>query len=200
MKGKDNMGIAPSDKECLEALIAKVLKTLGMDLDNPGLKETPRRFAAYLLEYHQSFNAKEVLGDGFEIPEGFHSMVVQSNIPFRMICEHHLLPAVGTASIGYVPDKRVVGLSKMTRLVQAVGLEKPTLQETIGDRIADILHGQLHPKGVIVVVSAKHLCMTARGVTTPRVQTTTSSVKGIFRDVPAARMEFFELIRGGEIR
>ena len=189
-------GNMTTEHKNIEILIHQVLTSLGLDPDEEGLKDTPRRVASYLLEYRQPFDPKDVVGEGFEVPEGFHSMVVQSNIPFRMICEHHLLPAIGTASIGYVPGKRVVGLSKLTRLVEAVGRERPALQETIGDRIADILSKQIQPKGVVVVVSAEHTCMSARGIATPGVITTTSSVRGIFRDVPHARAEFFDLIKG----
>ncbi len=182
------------DDKRLEELLRDVLIELGLDPGTEGLAETPRRVAAYLREYHQPFDTK-ILGVGFTTPQNHHGMIVQSGIPFRMICEHHLLPATGTASIGYVPGKTVVGLSKLTRLVQAVGTEKPSLQEEVGDRIADILWRDLDPKGVIVVVSAEHSCMSARGVAAPGVLTMTSSIRGIFRDVPHARAEFFELIR-----
>ena len=122
-------------------------------------------------------------------------MIAQSNIPFRMLCEHHLVPAIGRAAIGYIPNKRVVGLSKLTRLVQAVGTERPSLQEYICDKVADLLFEHIDPKGVIVAIKAEHGCMACRGVNSPGVMTMTSSVKGVFRDVPAARDEFFQLTR-----
>ncbi len=171
------------------------LTSAGLDIESEGLQETSRRFTDYLLEFMQPFDAADVLGTEFSLPNGFHSMIVQSEIPFRMICEHHLLPALGTAAIGYVPHKNVVGLSKLTRLVQAVGTEQPGLQETICDRIADLINEHLDPKGVIVVIKAEHSCMACRGVNSPGVMTSSSAVRGVFRDVPAARVEFFNLIK-----
>jgi len=181
----------------IEEHISQVLELIGLDLITEGLKDTPRRVTRYLLEFNQPFNPTELLKDGFEAPGKHSSMIVQTPIPFRMMCEHHLLPALGYTSIGYIPNKRVVGLSKLPRLVDAVGTERPYIQEGIGDRIADILDTHLEPRGVIVVVNAEHSCMACRGVATPGVITTTSSVRGVFRDVPQARSEFFSLINGG---
>ncbi len=156
-----------------------------------GLEDTPRRFTEYLLEYMQPFDPAELLKAEFKL--SYAGMVVQSHIPFRMICEHHLLPALGFASVGYIPHKKVVGLSKIARLVQAVGTEKPGLQESVTDRIVDLLNTHLEPRGVICVISAEHTCMASRGVNVPNVMTTTSSITGVFRDVPQAREEFFAL-------
>lgn len=178
----------------LESHVKAMLKEIGLDIKDPSIAETPRRFAEYLMEYRQPLDLEDVLGAEFSVGEGFHSMVTQSKIPFRMICEHHLLPALGHAAIGYVPSEKVVGLSKLTRLVQAVGTERPSLQEIICDRIADVMEKRLKPKGVIVAIKAEHGCMACRGVNAPGVLTTTSSVRGIFRDVPQARSEFFALI------
>lgn len=184
-------------RERMQERMAQIMDDLGLDATKePGLLETPRRFIDYLLEFAQPLNAEKILGDGFEVDStGYHSMVVQTSIPFRMICEHHLLPAIGRAALGYVPGARVIGLSKLTRLVQAVGTEKPSIQEAICDRVANLLDKHLTPKGVIVVLRAEHTCMACRGVNSPGVLTTTSAVRGIFRDVPAARSEFFDLIR-----
>lgn len=171
------------------------LVSAGLNVESEGLQDTPKRFTDYLLEFMQPFDAAKVLGTEFTLPNGFHSLVAQSDIPFRMVCEHHLLPALGKAAIGYVPHKKVVGLSKLTRLVQAVGTEKPGLQETICDRIADLLDEHLDPKGVIVIIKAEHSCMACRGINSPGVLTSSSAVRGVFRDVPAARVEFFNLIK-----
>jgi GTP cyclohydrolase I len=121
-------------------------------------------------------------------------MVVEVNIPFRMLCEHHMFPATGTCAIGYLPKDRVVGLSKLVRLVDAVGTEAPGTQERITARVADLLNQQLGTLGTAVVIEAEHTCMTARGVVSPSVRTKTSSMKGMFLHVPAARDEFLRLI------
>ncbi len=180
----------------IEEHLSQVLELLGLDLQGEGLRDTPRRVTQYLQEFNQPFKASELLKEGFKAPGTHSSLIVQSPVPFRMMCEHHLLPALGFASIGYIPSKRVIGLSKIPRLVDAVGTERPSIQEAIGDRIADILCEQIEPKGAIVVLNAEHTCMSCRGVATPGVITTTSSVRGVFRDVPQARSEFFSLIGG----
>ncbi|KKM88545.1 hypothetical protein LCGC14_1257640 [marine sediment metagenome] len=187
-------------RERMQEHMAQIMDDLGLDATKePGLLETPRRFVDYLLEFAQPLRIKEVLGNGFDVDStGSHSMVVQTNIPFRMICEHHLLPAIGRAALGYVPNATVVGLSKLTRLVQAVGTERPSIQEAICDRIANLLDEHLEPKGAIVVLRAEHTCMACRGVNAPGIFTTTSAVRGVFRDVPQARSEFFSLIRADQ--
>ena len=181
----------------IEGHLYQVLELLGLDLTSEGLRETPKRVTKYLFEFNQAFKPSELLKGGFEAPGSHSSLIVQSPVPFRMMCEHHLLPALGFSSIGYIPNKRVIGLSKIPRLVDAVGTERPSIQEAIGDRIADILCEQIEPRGVIVVLNAEHTCMACRGVTAPGVVTTTSSVRGVFRDVPQARSEFFSLIHHG---
>lgn len=185
------------NRDRMEGFVQNLLVHFGWDMRNPSIKGTPARFVRYLEEFHQSIDLQQVLGDGFENPSGKTSseMIVQSPIPFRMICEHHLLPAIGQAAIGYLPRERVVGLSKLTRLVQAVGTEKPSLQETICHRIANLLDEHLQPIGVAVVLQAEHGCMACRGVNAPGVLTTTSAVRGVYRDAPHTREEFFNLVR-----
>lgn len=165
----------------------------GWDMTNPSVQDTPIRFIKYLKEFHNDVDAKKVLGTPFRSEDD--GMVIQSNIPFRMICEHHLLPATGRAAIGYVPQGFVVGLSKMARLVDAIGTEKPSLQEHIGTRIANLLVQHLNPRGVIVVIEAEHGCMACRGVNTPGVVTATSTIRGVLKDQPAARAEFLALAK-----
>lgn len=174
-------------------LIATALEeALDWNLDEPSRKDTPFRFARYLLEFHQPIDLAECLGKKFAI--GYDPlMVIQSNIPFRMICEHHLLPAIGKATLGYIPNKWVVGLSKLTRLVQAVGVEKPSLQENICERVCTLLDNHIQPKGTMCVIQAEHGCMNCRGVNSPGIVTISSSIKGVFFDTPAARSEFLTL-------
>jgi len=182
-----------TNQATLEKAVVMILNAL--DLKGDGVADTPRRFADYLMEFRQPFKPEEILGEGFVVKDGFHNMVIQTRIPFRMACEHHLLPALGKAAIGYVPSERVVGLSKLTRLVQAAGTERPSLQESICERIADVFEKHVKPKGVCVVIKAEHSCMACRGINSPGVMTITSSVRGIFRDVPQARTEFLDLIQ-----
>lgn len=175
------------------------LITMGFDLEDENFIGTPERFLRYLMEYTVPFEPVEVLKADFSnehhIDAGYRGMLVQHNIPFRTICPHHLLPVTGVAHIGYIPSKKLVGLSKLTRLVEAVGHEQPRMQETITDLIADILAEQLEAKGVMVVITASHGCMEGRGVKVHDTPTTTSTVRGLFRDVSIARQEFFDLLK-----
>lgn len=192
--------LSKSDRIRAEELVAELLRLFDLDPDeDESLAETPRRFVGYLEEYTRPFDPQQILKNGFDA-KGHSGMVCQSRIPFTGACEHHLLPMHGHASVGYVPNKRVLGLSKMARVVECVGRERPSMQEAICDRIADILNNALDPKGVIVVLKAEHTCMTCRGVGTPGVITATTSIRGIFRDVPAAREEFFAVAEQGTRR
>ncbi len=170
-----------------------ILIEMGLNPKESGLKETPRRVAAYLLEYVKPF--PDNIWTGIFGADGYTGIITLSNIPFRMICEHHLLPALGHAAIGYVPHKQILGLSKLPRLVDAVGTEYPSLQEKITDRIVTLLEEHIDPLGTMCVIKAEHTCVACRGVATPGIVTSTSSIKGIFRNVPAAREEFYRLIR-----
>ena len=171
-----------------------LLIEMGLDPKEAGLKETPRRVTAYLLEFVKPF--PDNIWTGIFDAEGYSGIITLSNIPFRMICEHHLLPALGHASIGYIPHKKILGLSKLPRLVDAVGTERPSLQEKITNRIVDLLEKHIEPAGSICTIKAEHTCVACRGVATPGIVTTTSSVRGLFRNVPAAREEFFHLTKG----
>ncbi len=181
----------------IEGCVAGVLIYSGFkDFESdPSMKDTPIRFARYLAEYCQPLDLQSIFGSTFDVKPGFHEIVAQTNIPFRMVCEHHLLPALGTASIGYIPNKRVIGLSKMVRLVTSVGHERPNLQERIGQRICDLMEEHLQPQGVALIIRAEHGCVACRGTKSPGVVTITSQVRGAFRDNHAARQEFMSLIQ-----
>jgi GTP cyclohydrolase I len=182
------------DYEALQDHMAEILAGLGMNLDDPSVSETPKRVIKMLASFNQPFDAKTLLTRSFQSRDS-GSIVAQSNIPFVMLCEHHLMPAIGQAYLAYLPHRgKVVGLSKLARLVDAVGRERPSLQETINDRIAYLLKEHLEATGVLVVIKAEHTCMTCRGAKTPGVVTTTSTVKGIFKNVPQAREEAFTLL------
>jgi GTP cyclohydrolase I len=179
-------------------LMASVLETAGLDLTDENFDGTPERFVKYLREYTQPFNPERILKIDFThvgVDAGYKGMLAQHNIPLRSICPHHLLPVTGRVHIGYIPDERLVGLSKLTRLVHAVGHELPRMQETITDLLADLLMKHLKARGVIVVVAADHGCMTGRGVGVHNVPTSTSTVRGLFRDVSQTRDEFFALCK-----
>lgn len=177
-----------------EDAVETILLSFGWDMDNPSLEGTPHRFIKYLKEFHNPLDLQEVLGKAFDSDDA--AMVIQCNIPFRMVCEHHLLPALGYAWLGYIPSGKVVGLSKLTRLVQAVGVMKPSLQEHIAHKIANALEEFLKPKGVMLVIRSEHTCMACRGVNVAGVPTVTSSTKGVFLTDPAARAEFLALMKG----
>lgn len=195
---RHSMPMMPPDMARGEMMphVRAILDLLG--LKGSGTNDTPRRVAEALLEFNQHLTVPDiavVLKDGFEHAEG-NAMVVQSGIPFRGLCEHHLLPFFGTCNFGYVPHERVVGLSKIARLVQAAGTWMPSYQEKITNQIANAFIDIMKPLGVIVVTRAIHTCMAVRGPNVPNVPTTVSSIHGVFRDVPAARQEFFALAGG----
>jgi len=195
--GEINCDIATLGEVRPETLLRFAFKRVGFNTDvDPSTQNTPRRFIKYLMEYLNRFDPMAVLGDGFKGPEdhGIHGIVAQCNIPFRMICEHHLLPAFGLAHVGYIPRHKVVGLSKLARLVEGFGTQQPSMQELIGEKIADALHKGLDSNGSIVLIEAEHTCMSCRGVTAPGVITSTQVIRGVFRDVPAAREEFAQLV------
>lgn len=179
-----------------EEHMRKVLESLGFDLSDENLKETPARFVRYLQEFQQPYDAEKLLKSGFTSPDKYHGMVAQRGLPYRSVCSHHLLPYIGTVAVGYLPGERVVGLSKLGRLVRAVGLKSPGLQEHQTEEICDVLERVLKPRGIIVVVSCIHTCMAARGLAAAGVPTVTSSVRGLLLSVPSAREEFFQITRG----
>lgn len=175
--------------------MSKVLSLLGIDLQSEHFAKTPERFVKYLTHYLQPYDPEYDLGKSFQTEEDFHAMVVESDIPFTAICAHHLVPFTGVAHIGYIPRGRVVGLSKLVRVIDGIAHRSPSVQEEIGDDTADAIMRYLKPSGVIVVIQAVHGCMACRGISKPNIITSTSSVRGAFRDVAQARNEFFQLIR-----
>ncbi len=187
--------IAPFDSERAEAAIRELLVAIGEDPDREGLLNTPARVAR---AYRESFEGlqqdpTEVLTTIFD--EGHDEMVLVRDISFASFCEHHLLPFMGTASVGYIPNDsgEITGLSKLGRLVE-VFARRPQVQERLTTQIADALEQNLNPRGVIVVVQAEHLCMSIRGVRKPGALTVTSAVRGQFRTSVATRSEAMSLI------
>ena len=184
----------------LEELFATILAASGINLDDPNFTRTPERWLKYLAHYCQAYDPKKDLGVTFP-PTGAetyeNAMIVQVGIPFRAICAHHLVPVLGTAHVGYIPQKNVVGLSKLSRLVYGVSHATPSLQEDVCNSITDHLMSHLDPLGAMCVISAEHGCMAARGVeeATGCVSTVTASIKGIFIERSEVRSEFYDLIK-----
>jgi GTP cyclohydrolase I len=182
-------GGADIDLPAAERAVADLLVALGQDPADPHTVDTPRRVAAAYAELltPRSFNFTTFPND-----EGYDELVLARDIPFHSLCQHHMLPFTGIAHIGYLPGERILGLSKLARVVElfARGLQ---VQERLTKQVADWLQAQLHPKGVGVVLEAEHLCMSLRGVQAAGSRTVTSAVHGLLRDDPRSRAEFFSL-------
>jgi GTP cyclohydrolase I len=177
------------DVDAATSAARDLLLALGADLDAPGLSETPRRIAnayAELLTPHP-FSMTTFPND-----EGYDELVLARGIPFTSLCEHHALPFIGVAHVGYLPDTRIVGLSKLARVVEHYA-RRLQVQERMTKQIADLLERELAPRGVGVVVEAEHLCMTMRGVRAPGARTMTSALHGLLRDDPRSRQELLAL-------
>jgi GTP cyclohydrolase I len=185
----------PVDLPRIERAIREILHAIGEDPDREGLKDTPARVArAYeFLFAGLGVDPTQQLTVGFQ--EDHHEMVLIRDIPFYSTCEHHLLPMIGKAHVGYIPDGKVVGLSKLARVVEGYS-RRPQLQERLTAEVADALHHGLEAKGAIVVVEADHLCMTVRGVQKPGSATVTSAVRGIYARDQRTRHEAMSLITG----
>jgi GTP cyclohydrolase I len=183
---------ATVDLAAAEAAATDLLAALGVDLGTDGLRDTPRRMAGALAEL---LTPAPFTPTTFPNDDGYDELVVATAIPFHSLCEHHLLPFVGVAHVGYLPGERIVGLSKLGRVVEhfARALQ---VQERLTTRIAGWLDEHLAPRGVGVVLEAEHLCMSLRGVQKPGARTVTSALHGLVRDDPRTRQEFLALTGG----
>jgi GTP cyclohydrolase IA len=181
------------DKKKIEKGIKLVMEALGADLSKKDLASTPRRVAQMYEEIlaGQFKNASKELEVILE--QTHDEIILVKDIPIYSVCEHHLLPFIGKAHVAYIPDKRITGLSKITRVVDTLA-KKLQVQERLTSEIADIIMKKLKPKGVMVVVEAEHLCMTMRGAKKPGTKTVTSVVRGIFRENQKTRQEALSLI------
>lgn len=184
----------PFDSECVEDAVRQILSALGEDITREGLVDTPRRVAKMYEEILSGLHADpaEHLRIGWE--EGHQEMVILRDIPFYSICEHHLLPFHGVAHIGYIPDGRVVGISKIARVLDGFA-RRPQLQERLTAQVADCIMEGLAPDGVAVVIEAEHLCMTMRGVKKAGTRVVTSATRGQFRRRSVTRGEFLSLLQ-----
>ncbi|WP_020522186.1 GTP cyclohydrolase I FolE [Catelliglobosispora koreensis] len=179
------------DMAAAEQAAADLLTALGIRLDSDSLRETPGRLAR---AYAELLTSRPFRLTTFPNDEGYDELVLARGIPIRSVCEHHLLPFIGVAHVGYFPGDRIVGLSKLARTVEhfAHGLQ---VQERLTKQVADYLTEALAPKGVGVVIEAEHLCMTLRGVRANGTTTVTSTMQGILRSDPRSRAEFLALTR-----
>ncbi len=185
----------PVDKKKIKAAVRLLLEAIGEDPDRDGLKETPDRVARMY---------EEIFGQGEEEPhvslskkfdEQHHEVVLVKDIPFFSMCEHHLMPFFGKAHVAYIPNGQIVGISKLARVVDAFA-RRPQVQERMTSQIAEIINGELKPKGVAVVCEAVHTCMTMRGVKKAGTTVITSAMRGAFEKNVTSRTEIMALIFG----
>jgi GTP cyclohydrolase I len=179
----------------IEAAVREILLAVGEDPDREGLTETPKRMARMYAELFRGLYEDPRIHLRKFFTEKYDEIVLVRDISFNSMCEHHMLPFMGKAHIGYLPDGRVVGLSKLARVVQSIA-RRPQVQERMTETIADLLMDELNAKGVAVVIEAVHTCMTVRGVGKPGAVCVTSAVKGAFRNKPSTRAEIMTLIYG----
>lgn len=177
-----------------EQAVRDLLLAVGEDPDREGLRDTPRRVARMYRELFAGMNADPAKHLQRVFHERYDEIVLLRDINFFSLCEHHLLPFHGVAHVAYLPDGKVVGLSKLARTVDAFA-RRPQVQERMTCQIADALMEHLHPKGVAVVVEAEHLCMKMRGVQKPNGMMVTSALRGLFKENAASRAEVMGLIR-----
>lgn len=183
------------DHARLKASVVEMLGAIGEDPSRNGLAETPRRIAEMYAEIFEGLwkDPRDYLQVVFEVAHD--EMVILRNIPFYSMCEHHFLPFHGEAHVGYIPDGKVVGISKLARVVEGYA-RRPQIQEQLTSQIAEAIMEVLRPDGVAVVIEAEHLCMTMRGVKKPGSRMVTSAMRGDFKQQSVTRAEFLSLVHG----
>ncbi|MBW4329598.1 GTP cyclohydrolase I FolE [Stakelama sp. CBK3Z-3] len=188
---EDNLSVPDDVAEAVRTLI----RWTGDDPTREGLVDTPKRVARAWREYCQGYaeDPAHHLSRVFEEVGGYDEIVLLKDIPFQSHCEHHMAPITGKAHIAYLPENRVVGISKLARVLHAFA-RRLQVQERLTAEVADCIWEHLQPRGVAVVIDATHGCMTARGVRTPGVTMTTSRMMGVFRDDPRSRAEVLKLM------
>lgn len=182
-------------REQAEDAIRTLLRWAGDDPDREGLQDTPSRVVRSYEEFFRGYEADpvEILERTFEETDGYDEMVLLRDIRFESHCEHHMAPIIGKAHVAYLPGRRVVGISKLARLVEAYA-KRLQIQEKMTAQIANAIRNVLQPSGVAVVIEASHQCMTTRGIHKPGALMVTSRMLGAFRDNPATRREFLAMI------
>jgi GTP cyclohydrolase IA len=183
------------DHDRIRRAVREILVAVGENPDREGLLETPDRVARMYAEVFGGLTEDPSIHLKKTFSQKHEDMVLVKDIEFASMCEHHLLPFIGKAHIGYLPAERVVGLSKLARVVDSIA-KRPQVQEKMTEDLADLIMTHLKPRGVGVIVEASHSCMTIRGVKKPGAMTITSAVRGGFRDHPATREELLSLVFG----
>jgi GTP cyclohydrolase I len=183
------------DQERIKAAVREIIAAIGEDPSREGLVETPRRIAQMYADLFSGLyeDPRAVLATGFQ--ESHKEMVVLKNIPFYSLCEHHFLPFHGRAHVGYVPEGRIVGVSKIARAIDILA-RRPQMQERLTSQIADAIMEGLQPDGAAVVIEAEHLCLSMRGAQKPGTVMVTSAIRGGFRRRGVTRSEFLSLVQG----
>jgi len=194
---EENGDAAPNaiDRPRIERAVREILLAIGEDPDRESLCETPARVARMYAELFGGLHADPGRHLKKVFSEQYDEMVLVRDISFNSMCEHHLLPFMGKAHVGYLPRGKVTGLSKLARVVEEIS-RRPQVQERMTHQIADLINADLDPKGVIVILEAEHTCMTIRGVRKPGSLTVTSAVRGLFKSNPSSRAEAMALING----
>ena len=185
----------PEERTRAKEAVKELLRWIGDDPEREGLKDTPRRVVDAFVEYFQGYEQcpETYMQRTFEQVGGYDEVVLLRDIPFHSHCEHHMAPIIGKAHVAYLPKDKVVGISKLARVVHAYA-KRLQVQERMTAEIADCIHKVLEPLGVAVVVEATHACMTCRGVETPGVVMTTSRMMGAFRNDEKSRLEVMKLM------
>jgi GTP cyclohydrolase IA len=184
----------PIDRIAAESAVEDLLEALGCDMEDEVLKDTPRRVAAAFSDF---LTMEPFELTTFPNTEGYDELVIARSIQFHSLCMHHLLPFVGVAHVGYIPGERIVGLSKLARIVEKYA-RTLQVQERMTAQIASCLQRNLDPIGVGVVIEAEHMCMSLRGVRKPGAKTVTSALHGVIREDPRTRQEFLALAKNGD--
>lgn len=186
----------PVDLDRIERAVREILLAIGEDPQREGLRQTPRRVARSYAELMAGLRTDPRTFLRTVFKEDHDQVILVRNIPFHSLCEHHLLPFTGQAHVAYLPNGRVLGLSKIARLVEAFA-RRPQIQERLTDQVADAMMQGLRPRGAVCVIEATHACMTIRGIMKPGSTMVTSAIRGTFQKDPASRSEVLALIHGG---
>jgi len=196
MKIYDN----PETREIIEKSVKNILEAIGEDPTREGLEKTPHRVAKAFAQIFQGYEQDPIkILKSAQFESTNNEMVLIKNIEFYSMCEHHMLPIIGEAHVAYIPDGKVVGLSKIPRVVD-VFAKRLQIQEQLTEQIANSIQEAINPKGVAVVIQARHMCMEMRGVEKRKSVTTSSALRGLFMTDKATRSEFFSLINSSNIK
>jgi GTP cyclohydrolase I len=191
---KKNKSLKISENQALDA-VKTLIRWAGDDPEREGLRETPKRVIKSYKDFFSGYNLdpREILSKKFKEVEGYDEIIILKNIRLESHCEHHMVPFVGTAHVGYLPKKKIVGLSKLARLVETFA-KRLQIQEKLTAQIANAIDEVLQPRGVGVIIEASHLCVATRGIHKPDSKMVTSRMLGSFRNDQATRKEFLDLV------